>query len=155
MDKDYIKNIIEEIFKHTACTLTSCEFTDEGSMLWCSISTPDSRFLIGREGETLRSFNHIVRKMIEKKVSEDEAGMLMIDINGYNKKRFDSLKATAHMLAERARYFKNSVELEPMPAYERRIVHMFLENIPDIITESSGVGPGRRVVIKYKEKEEI
>jgi spoIIIJ-associated protein len=93
--------------------------------------------------------------MIEKNVSEDEAGMLMIDINGYNKKRFDSLKNTAHMLAERARYFKNSVELEPMPAYERRIVHMFLENIPDIVTESAGVGPGRRVVIKYKEKEEI
>ncbi len=155
MDKDNIKKIIEDIFKHTACKLDACEFTEEGSMLWCSVSTPDSRFMIGREGDTLKSLNHIVRKMIEKDISEAEAGMLMIDINGYNKKRFDSLKTTAHMLAERARYFKNSVELDPMPAYERRIVHMFLENIPDITTESSGVGPGRRVVIKYKEKEEI
>lgn len=155
MDKDNIKKIIEDIFKHTACKLDACEITQEGSMLWCSISTPDSRFMIGREGDTLKSLNHIVRKIIEKDSNEEDAGMLMIDINGYNKKRFDSLKTTAHMLAERARYFKSSVELDPMPAYERRIIHMFLENIPDIITESSGVGPGRRVVIKYKEKEEI
>ncbi len=155
MDKDKIKSIIEEIFKHTGCTLNSCEFSDEGDMLWCSIGTPDSRFLIGHEGDALRSFNHLVRRIAEKNEGEESTSKLMIDINGYQKKRFDNLKATAHMLAERARYFKSSVEVDPMPAFERRIIHMFLENIPDVITESAGVGKDRRVVIKYVEKTSI
>lgn len=149
MDKDNIKKIIEEIFAHVSCKIDSCEFSDEGDMVWCSISTPDSRFMIGRDGETLRSFNHIVKKMIEKQTSEEESRVLTIDINDYQKKRFDSLRATAHMLAERAKYFKSSVDVEPMPSFERRIIHTFIETIPDVTTESVGVGPHRKVVIKY------
>ena len=53
------------------------------------------------------------------------------------------------MMAERARYFKNDIEIDPMPSYERRIIHMFLEGANDIKTESEGYGPTRRVVIKY------
>jgi len=55
------------------------------------------------------------------------------------------------MMAERARYFKSNIEIDPMPAFERRIIHMFLEGIKDIKTESEGYGPTRRVVIKYVE----
>jgi spoIIIJ-associated protein len=149
MNQDQIKKIIEDIFTHTNCSLSSCEFSDENGMLWCMIQTPDSRYLIGRDGETLRSLNHLVRKMVEKNSSEEEVTGLFIDINGYQKKRFDSLKTTAHMMAERARYFKSNIEIDPMPAYERRIVHMFLENEKDVKTESEGQGEKRRVVIKY------
>lgn len=149
MNKDLIKQIIEDIFKHTSCTLSSCEISDEDGTLWCLIETPDSRFMIGREGETLRSLNHLVRKIIEKNMGEDSAGALFIDINGYQKKRFDTLKQTAHMMAERARYFKSNIEIDPMPAYERRIIHMFLEGSPNIKTESEGFGPNRKVIIKY------
>lgn len=151
MNQDEIKTIIESIFSQTNCAISKCEFSDESGMLWCMIDTPDSRFLIGRDGETLRSLNHIVRKMIEKKSGEEQAAKLFIDINGYQKKRFDSLKTIAHMMAERARYFKSNIEVDPMPAYERRIVHMFLEGVKDIKTESEGFGPNRRVVIKYVE----
>ena len=149
MDQTVIKKIIEDIFTQTACTITKCEFAEEKSMLWCMIDTPDSRFLIGRDGETLRSLNHLVAKMVEKTHGEDVATRLFIDINGYQKKRFDSLKTIAHMMAERARYFKSNIEVDPMPAFERRIIHMFLEGSPDIKTESEGSGPTRRVVIKY------
>lgn len=149
MDQTAIKKIIEDIFSQTACTITSCEFKEEGTMLWCMIDTPDSRFLIGRDGETLRSINHIVQKILEKTSGEDAVTRLFIDINGYQKKRFDNLKTIAHMMAERARYFKSNIEVDPMPAYERRIIHMFLEGSPDIKTESEGYGPTRRVVIKY------
>ena len=149
MNQDQIKKIIEEIFTHLSCKIDSCEFNQEGDMLWCVISTPDSRFMIGKDGETLRSFSHIVKKILEKQLSEEEAQMLTVDINGYQKKRFDSLRATAHMLAERAKYFKSSVEVDPMSPYERRIIHTFIESIPDVTTESTGIGPNRRVVIKY------
>lgn len=149
MDKDSIKKIVEDIFTHTGCTLSNCEITDDAGMMWVSISTPDSRFLIGREGDTLRSLNHLVRKMAEKIHGEEATAALFIDINGYQKKRFDNLKATAYMLAERARYFKSNIEVDPMPASERRIIHMFLENAKDVVTESTGFGPNRKVVIKY------
>lgn len=152
MNQDTIKKIIEDIFTATGCSISKCEFSDENGMLWCMIDTPDSRFMIGRDGETLRSLNHIVRKMIEKNSTEDQAAKLFIDVNAYQKKRFDNLKTIAHMMAERARYFKSNIEVDPMPAYERRIMHMFLEGVPDIKTESEGYGPNRRVVIKYVEK---
>lgn len=151
MDKDFIKKTIEDIFTHTGCSLTGCDISEEGSMVWVAVSTPDSRFLIGREGDTLRSINHLIRKMIEKKhdTNEESTSTLFIDINGYQKKHFDNLKATAYMLAERARYFKSNIEVDPMPAIDRRIIHMFLENAKDVMTESTGVGPARKVVIKY------
>ena len=149
MKQEEINKIIEEIFKHTGCTLSGCEFSEDNGMLWCSIETPDSSFLIGREGESLRSLNHLIHKIIEKKAGKEEPINLFIDINGYQKKKFDNLKTTAYMMAERARYFKSNIEIDPMPAYERRIIHLFLENAKDVKTESVGFGPNRRVVIKY------
>ena len=149
MDKDKIKTIIENIFTYTGCTIIKCEFSEEGSMSWCMIETPDSRFMIGRDGETLRSLNHLIQKMADKDRVEEKTPSIFIDINGYQKKRFDSLKNIAHMMAERARYFKSNIEVEPMSAYERRIIHMFLEGAKDIKTESEGYGASRRVVIKY------
>ena len=147
--KDAVKKIIEDIFLHTNSTLSSCECIEDGPMIWFSVETPDSRYLIGRDGETLRSLNHLVRKMAEKTVHEEEATRIFVDINGYQKKQFDALRATAHMMAERARYFKSSISIDPMSAFERRIIHMFLQGQNDIQTESEGVGSDRHVVIRY------
>lgn len=149
MNESLIKTTIEEIFKHTGCAISRCEFSNEDGMMWCMIETPDSRFMIGKEGETLRSLNHLVRKIIEKTENQEESTNIFVDINGYQKKRFDNLRNIAHMMAERAKYFKSNIEIDPMPANERRIIHMFLEKIPNIKTESEGYGPERRVVIKY------
>lgn len=149
MDEAYIKQTIDEVLQHTGCTISEYVFTEEGGIYWCSLSTPDSRFFIGKDGETLRSFNHLVRKLVEKKFGETVSAALFIDINGYQKKYFDGIRTTAHMLAERARYFKSTIEAEPMPAFERRIMHMFLENAKDIQTESKGEGKDRRLTIKY------
>lgn len=146
-----IKTIIEDIFRHANCTISKCETSNENGMIWCMVETPDSKFMIGRDGETLRSLNHLVRKILEKQSNEEEINNVFIDVNGYQKKRFDNLKNIAHMMAERARYFKSNIEVDPMPAYERRILHMFLESAPDIKTESEGFGANRRVVIKYIE----
>lgn len=154
MYNDKIKEVIEQIFKHTSCAISKLEFSDDNGMLWCMIETPDSGFIIGRDGETLRSLNHLVQKIVEKNLpvggDRDERGpSVFIDVNGYQKKRFENLKNIAHMMAERARYFKSNIEIDPMPAYERKIIHMFLEGVKDIKTESEGYGPTRRVVIKY------
>jgi spoIIIJ-associated protein len=151
MNQNKIKQTIEDVFKYTTCSITGFDIKDENGIVWCMIETPDSHFLIGRDGETLRSLNHLIRKIIEKDSNEEEIKNLFIDINGYQRKRFDNLKNIAHMMAERARYFKNNIEIDPMPAHERKIIHMFLEGSPNIKTESEGFGQNRRVVIKYIE----
>jgi len=97
MYQDKIKETVEQIFKHTACTISKCEISLDGSMLWCMIETPDSSSMIGRDGETLRSLNHIVQKIVEKSMPKIEGSLeknpsIFIDINGYQKKRFDNLK---------------------------------------------------------------
>ncbi len=151
MDTKNIKTIVENVCALTGCKINECTFTEDGDTLWCSISTPDSRFLIGRDGEALKSFNHLVKKMAEKEHGEEALRNLQIDVNGYQKQHMDSIRATAHMLAERARYFKSSIEAEPMPAFERRVMHMFLEQMKDIKTESKGEGRDRKVVITFVE----
>ena len=92
MYQDKVKEIVEQIFNHTNCTITKCEVVVEGGMFWCLIETPDSSFMIGRDGETLRSLNHIVQKIIEKSFppqKENDVSLLekspsiFIDINGY------------------------------------------------------------------------
>lgn len=149
MNENEVKNIIENIFRNSGCEITECSFSDENGMFWYMIKTPDSRVLIGKDGETLRSLNHVIRKIAEKNLGEEVANKIFIDINEYQQKRLENLKNIAHMMAERARYFKSNIEIDPMPAYERKVVHMFLENLPDIKTESEGTGPNRRIVIKY------
>ncbi|MSR76565.1 MAG: hypothetical protein EXS68_03160 [Candidatus Ryanbacteria bacterium] len=111
------------------------------------IRTDDAGLLIGENGDNLQALNYILRRVIERKTGTPEA-QLMIDVNDYQRRRFDDLRDKARMGAQRVRYFKKEVTLEPMTAFERRIVHMALQEYPDIATESEGQGPTRCVVIK-------
>ncbi len=144
--KDLLQNIpfsVEEI---------SIGFDEAGSDLWCSLSSSDSRHLIGRDGETLGSLTHLLKKILDKRLRDSglENANFILDINGYQKKRISDLRARAHMLAERARFFKSSVEAPPMSSFDRRIIHDHLTGCEDLRTESSGVGRDRKVVIYYE-----
>lgn len=152
MESD-LKKLIEEFFQASGFTFNNLDIsldTDSGSY-WVSINSNDSHHLIGREGESVQAFNHLIKRMLEKKHGENTP-RTTIDINNYQKARVDKIKTTAHMMAERARFFKSKIELEPMNAYERRIVHDFVSKHPDLTSESTGVGPTRRVVIFYSAK---
>lgn len=152
MKPEDAKNIINELIALTGIPTeeTDFAFDDESGHYWFRINTRDSRFFIGKDGETLKALNYIFRKIFESKNTEESNSInVLIDVNNYQKTRIESLKATAHMMAERARYFKSNIEIDPMSAFERRIIHTFLESKTDIKTESTGIGPQRRVVIKY------
>lgn len=121
--------------------------TQEGpEEVWFLVHSSDSSLLIGEGGKNLSALNHIVRRIAEKKFPEPVR--FLIDINDYHKKRVEEIKDLARMHAQRVRYFKKDIEMKPMTAYERRIVHTVLQEYPDIKTESSGTGFERRVVIK-------
>jgi spoIIIJ-associated protein len=114
------------------------------------ISTPDSAILIGEHGARLLALNHLVKRMLEKTLVESDRSF-MVDVNDYQKKRIDDIRTKSHILAERARYFKSSVEMDPMSSYERMIVHAEFTDVNDISTESTGTGRDRRVIIKFKD----
>ena len=111
------------------------------------IRTDDAALLIGEDGQNLHALNYLTRKLIEKRISLPEAHFLL-DVNDYRRRQFDELKDIARMGAQRVRYFKKEVTLEPMSAFERRVVHLALQEYPDIVTESTGEGQSRRVVIR-------
>jgi predicted RNA-binding protein Jag len=114
------------------------------------VDTPESAILIGEHGARLTALNHVIKKIVEQSTKEERLNF-HIDVNDYHKKQLDDLRSKAHILAERARYFKSSVEMDPMSAYERMIVHAEFTDTPDIVTESAGYGKNRHVVIKYTE----
>lgn len=152
MEKE-IQNLIEEFIKKTSFGFdkVSVDLDMDSGSYWCSIETPDSNFLIGRGGENIFNINYLIRRILEKKYKENTP-RVTIDINNYQKSKIDKIKTIAHMMAERARFFKSRVELEPMNSFERRVVHEYVSKHSDISSESDGYGKNRRVVISFVNK---
>lgn len=147
---------IETLLTHLGVTFTSItvENDERTKSLRFVIVTNDSLILIGENGARLLAFNHLVKRMVEKEPKED-APSFMVDVNDFQKKRIDEIRAKANMLAERARFFKSSVEMDPMSSYERMIVHSEFTDAPDVCTESSGYGKDRHVTIRYTESKTL
>ena len=111
-----------------------------------SVYTPDNvRFIIGKNGQNLKAFEHVVRAMLLK---NNDGQNIIIDINDYKKSRASFVVDTAKQAVTRVRNTQKAEVLIPMSAYERRIVHMELASYPDVATESIGDEPQRRIVIK-------
>lgn len=110
-----------------------------------NIKGGDLGILIGRRGQTLSCLQYILRLMVTCQTGLAMA--LVLDVNGYKKRRYESLRALAQHIAEQVEDSGRSCALEPMPAYERRIVHMALAEHPRVATESVGFGEARKVVV--------
>lgn len=160
MKKEEIQNLIKELVEKTTVKINDITVVEESPKnIWVAVEVNEPHFFISREGEGLHALNHLVHRIIESKNSPapevggervPPAGLgIIVDVNGFQKKHVDSIRAVAHMMSERARYFKSNIEVDPMSAFERRIVHEFLSDAVDLKTESMGMGNSRRVVIKY------
>jgi spoIIIJ-associated protein len=101
--------------------------------------------LIGRRGETLRSLQFMVNLLVSRKVQKWP--QIVVDVGNYRQRRQESLEGLARRMAERVRQSGRPLTLEPMGAYERRIVHLALRSDPTVYTESTGEGDNRKVVI--------
>jgi len=118
---------------------------DGSQPVMLNIKGNDLGILIGRRGQTLSSLQYILRLIAMNKTGQSMT--LVLDVNSYKKRRFESLKTLAHSVAEQVEHTGRSCALEPMPAYERRVIHMALAEHPYVITESDGYGEDRRVVV--------
>ena len=110
----------------------------------------DLGLLIGRHGQTLSNFQYLVRILVAQKVGEFLP--IVVDVNGYRQRRFKTLEVLARRTAEQVRRRRMPYALDPMPAFERRIIHLVLANDPDVATQSVGEGEERKVVIVPKDE---
>ncbi|MDD5033084.1 MAG: hypothetical protein PHC85_03180 [Candidatus Pacebacteria bacterium] len=143
-----IKNLIEELLLKMN-VLGQVEVIENIDGFQFIIRTHEGGLLIGENGKTLVSFNHIIKKIIGKEVDKDETAFAFsLDVNDYQTKRIEDLKNIARVNAQRVRFFKKEVALRAMSSFERRVIHAILSDYPDITTESKGSEPRRQVVIK-------
>ena len=110
-----------------------------------NVHGPDADALIGRRGETLAALQHITRLIVGREL----AGRmhLVVDVDGFKARREKSLRRLAQRVAQQAVKTDRTVVLEPMPPYERRIIHLALRDHPHVTTQSVGEGDRRKVTI--------
>lgn len=101
--------------------------------------------LIGRRGETLNNLQYLVRLMVNQRLHRWKN--IVVDVEGYRRRRMEHLAQLALRSAQQVAQTGRALALEPMPASERRIIHLTLRDHPDVITESSGEGERRKVQI--------
>jgi len=153
---DEAKKVLEELLAlmdlPSSVTLSE-EFTvidDEGeaSSLGLNIEGEDLGILIGRRGQTMAALQHIVRLILSHKMESKLP--IVIDVEGYKQRRCEGLRLLAKRLADQVITRKAPFTMEPMTAFERRVIHLALADHPDVFTESTGFGDARKVVITLK-----
>ena len=145
---EIVNNILTAAGVRTVTTLRSARDPDGGGPL-IDITGEDAGLLIGRRGESLRALQFLVNLVMRQHLGE-ETVRVVLDIERYRERRHNSLRELAMRVADKVASTGRSVALEPMPAAERRIVHVALSEHPRVSTESSGMGEQRKITIAPK-----
>jgi len=141
-----IKKIIKEFFEKTTFEV-EIEFLAQRDLTFpVNLKTEEPQILIGEGGQTLSEIQHLLKAILKRKFKENF--YIDLDINGYKKKKIEYLKELAKSAAEEVTLTKKEKILSPMPAYERRIIHLELAGRSDVTTESIGREPERKLIIK-------
>ena len=142
-------NIVEELLNLLGVTAV-VNISLDGESITVDIGGEDLGILIGRGGRTLASLKYIIRAMVAKQL--DTWIPLNVDVCGYQKKRQEHLEDLALRMAEQVKLRHSTMTLEPMPADERRLIHLALVDYPDITTYSIGEGKNRKVAISITQR---
>ncbi len=147
-----IKKITKEFFEKTTIDVEIEVGRPEEDAVPIDIKMEEPQLLIGEGGQTLLELQHLLRIILRKQIpslsGEEKRFFVDLDIQNYKKKKIDYLKEMALSLADEVSLTKKEKILAPMPAYERRIIHLELAERKDIITESTGEEPERKIVIR-------
>lgn len=155
MSKDAIKKAEENLtqFLNNFLKLISTDelkydISTDNYYIMVNIEGNNTNNLIGYRGETLNAMQTLLSSIANKNI--EEKVRVVLDISGYKEKRKKVLEELADKVSKTVIKTRKKVTLEPMPAYERKIIHSRLQNNNKIITDSVGEEPHRRVVIELK-----
>ena len=147
-----IKEVIETNLKKIFSLIgIDPEYTIESSeegVYDVKISGDNLNFLIGFRGQSLEALQTLLKLIIYRKTEKQI--ILSVDINSYKDQKSEKLQEMARGYIDKVRFFEKEIELPFMNPWERRQIHMFVAEYEDVISESTGEGESRRVVLKPK-----
>ena len=151
-DKIVIDNISKFMTEFLEKTEENAKFNVKilKSTVYVDIESQEIGFLIGYRGETLYAFQNILSAVANKGI--EQKVRVILDIEGYKAKREKALEELAEKIEKTVIKTRKSVTLEPMQAYERKIIHTKLQNSEKVETRSIGEEPRRRIVVELKRK---
>jgi spoIIIJ-associated protein len=150
VSRETVRDLLEKMKVFAKVTAHYTEVAEPGDerQVLVDINGDDLSILIGRRTETLNALQYIASLIVSKEL--EQWVPLVIDIQGYRLRRNRQLQQLARRMAEQAVHTGKRQTLEPMPANERRIIHMELSSHEQVITESTGEEPNRKVTIVPK-----
>ena len=138
-----VGRILEAAGVNVTRTLRAANDPESGGPI-IDLAGEDSGLLIGRRGQTLQALQFLVNLIVRKQF---EGVRVVLDVENYRQRREFQLRDMATKVAVRVTQTNRSITLEPMPPADRRIIHTSLTDNPDVSTESTGEGEGRKVTI--------
>ncbi len=142
------KKFLDEFIEKLPSKDLSYEITDDGNVIKVDIKGEDTGYLIGYRGEVLNSIQTVLSNVASK--SSKEKARVIVNIGGFREKREKDLQNLAVKIAGTVIKTKKSITLEPMSAYERKIIHTKLQENDKVKTFSVGEEPYRKVVVSLK-----
>jgi spoIIIJ-associated protein len=121
------------------------EVYDAGGFIAVDVASEDTALFIGQKGETIDALQYLVNVASFKE--RDFFKRIVLDAEGYRQRRVEAIQGMAHRTARKALRERRTVEMPPMNSSERRVVHLYLSENPNVTTESEGTGDGRRVMV--------
>lgn len=144
--KDFLQETTGGILRHLGIPTQVEVALGEDQRYWVAIAGNDLGALIGYHGEALGSLQLILSLATYRRFGEWVP--LSVDAGGYRREREEKLKALTQRSVDKIRFLSRAVSLPPLPAYERRLVHLYAGEFPDIVSESEGEGRERHVVLR-------
>jgi len=143
-----IKKVIQEFFEKTGLEIEVEIKKPQDSTVPICLTMAEPQILIGERGQSLAEVQRLLKAILKKQIIPEESFYVDLDINDYKKKKIEYLKEVAKTTADEVALTKKEKHLSPMSAFERRIIHLELASREDVITESVGQEPERKVVIR-------
>ena len=146
---DYLRTLLDFVGVEAQVSVRAPETAADGlgrATAVLDIEGEDLGLLIGRRGASLSALQYLVNVMVTRKLQSRV--LVTVDVEAYHRRREESLRGLAARMADRVRQSRRPITLEPMPAAERRIIHLALSDDPYVQSASVGVGEERKVVIR-------
>ncbi len=131
----------------TSCRGSSIDVNEGDDKIVLEIQTADPEVVIGRKGQVVDALQHLVSKVVYRERAGEKGKPIVVDAGGYREKHVQRLESLAQRMGEKALSTQAIVELSPMSAHDRRIVHMAIAAIPGLTSRSEGEGDDRHILV--------
>jgi spoIIIJ-associated protein len=154
--KQWLENLLSLMGIPAAVTLEGFPtIAEEQESCWLNIDANDLsstqiELLLGEKGENIDRIQYLINTILNLTQQPESQGSYTIELNGYRVRRYQELLEIADRAADRVRETGQEIEVPSLSSAERRQIHSFLQNSPDLVTESRGQEPDRKLVVKLR-----